>query len=323
MRIIKGTRALALFAVVAAACTGTGGGATSAPTAAATPAATPAASVEAPSAPAAESPSAEATPDACALTRLRLKNIGGLTIGADNPSYPPFFEPSDTNPDPWELGDPTNGKGFESAIANAIAKEMGFAPEQVSWVAVPFNNAIAPGPKDFDIYLTQVSYSPERAQAVDLSDGYYNVAQSVVGLKDTKIAKATTVAELKDFKFGAQVGTTSLKTIEDVVAPTAEPKVYDTNDAAIAALKNGQIDGLVVDLPTAFYVTSVQVEDGVIVGQFAPGAEAEHYSVALDKDSPLTPCVNAAIGRLDASGELASITQEWLADKADAPVLQP
>ena len=168
-----------------------------------------------------------------------------------------------------------------------------------------------------------MSYSPERAQAADLSDGYYNVAQSVVGLKDNKIAKAKSIADLKGYKFGAQVGTTSLQTIEDVIAPSAEAKVYDSNDAAIEALKNGQIDGLVVDLPTAFYVTAVQVDNGIIVGQFAPGAEAEHYSVLLDLGSPLTACVNAAIGRLTASGELAAITQKWLADKADAPVFTP
>ncbi len=317
MRTLRGLAGLAFVAAFAAACS-TGGGAS--PSAPASAAPTAAASVATSSAPSVEpSPSA----DACAPENLALKAPGTLTISADNPSYPPFFEPSDTNPDPWELGDPTNGKGFESAVAFALAEEMGFAKDKVAWIPTLFNNAIAPGPKDFDIYLTQVSYSPERAQAVDLSDGYYNVAQSVVALKDNKIAKATSIAALKDFKFGAQVGTTSLQTIQDVVAPSSEPKVYDSNDAAIEALKNGQIDGLVVDLPTAFYVTSVQVDNGVIVGQFAPGAEAEHYSVLLDLGSPLTACVNAAIGRLTDSGKLASITQEWLADKADAPVFQP
>jgi polar amino acid transport system substrate-binding protein len=315
MRIARGLAALTIVAAVAAACSSGGGAETPSPvaTAAATTAPTPT------TAPATPSP----TPDACAPANLALKTSGKLTIGADNPAFPPFFEASDTNPDPWENGDPTNGKGFEGAFAAALAQEMGFAPDAVTWVVTAFNNAIQPGPKDFDIYITQASYSPERAQAVDMSDGYYNVAQSLVALKDSKLAKATSIATLKDFSYGAQVGTTSLKTIQDVIAPTKDPAIYDTNDAAVAALKNGQIDGLVVDLPSAFYVTSVQVPDGVIVGQFAPGPTAEHYSVVLDKGSPLTACVNAAIGRLTASGKLASITKEWLADKADAPVLQP
>jgi polar amino acid transport system substrate-binding protein len=145
----------------------------------------------------------------------------------------------------------------------------------------------------------------------------------VVALKDSDLAGATSIAALRDFTFGAQVGTTSLQAIESVVAPTNETAIYDSNDAAIEALKNGQIDGLVVDLPTAFYVTSVQVEDGVIVGQFPAPEGGEHSSVVVDLDSPLTDCVNAAIGRLKDSGKLASITQEWLADKADAPVFQP
>ena len=269
MRIIKGTTALALLAVVAAACTGTGGGATSAPTAAATPAATPAASVAAPSAPAAESPSAEPSADACAPETLAVKTAGKLTIGADNPAYPPYFEPSDVATDPWEFGDPTNGKGFESATGFAIAEEMGFAKDAVTWVYTGFNNAIQPGPKDFDIYLTQVSYSPERAEAVDLSDGYYDLAQSLVVLAGSKFANATSIADLKDMALGAQVGTTSLKTITDVIAPNTEPKVYDTNDVAVKQLENGRIDGIVVDLPTASYIAFVEPGDGTIVGQFA------------------------------------------------------
>ncbi len=311
MRTTAGLTALALVALLAAACS-SGTTATPSPTAAPTAAPTTAPS-EAPS------PSA----DACAPDKLALKTAGKLTIGADNPAYPPFFESSDTNPDPWELGDPTNGKGFEGAFAAALAQELGFTKDTTTWIPVPFNNAIAPGPKDYDIYITQVSYSAERAQALDLSDGYYDVAQSVVALKDKPITKVTSIAGLKDFQYGAQVGTTSLNLINTVIAPSKEAKIYDTNDAAVEALKNGQIDGLVVDLPTAFYVTAVQVDNGVIVGQFAPTGEAEHYSVALDKDSPLTPCVNAAIGRLKDSGKLASLTQEWLADKANAPVFQP
>ena len=319
MRIIKGTSALALFAVVAAACTGTGGGATPAPTAAATPAPTAAAPSAAPT----EAPTPAPTADACAPENLALTTAGKLTIGADNPAYPPYFEASDTNPDPWELGDPTNGKGFESAVGFAIAEEMGFAKDAVTWIYTGFNNAIAPGPKDFDMYITQVSYSPERAQAIDISDGYYDLTQSLVVPAKSAFAKAATITELKDMQLGAQVGTTSLKTITDVVAPSKGPKVYDSNDAAVEALKNGQIDGLVVDLPTASYVAFVQLGDGNIVGQFANSAAGEHFGAALDKDSPLTPCVNAAIGRLAAAGTLDALAKEWLPDLVNVPVFQP
>jgi polar amino acid transport system substrate-binding protein len=279
---------------------------------------------EAPSEEPTEAPSPSPTLDACAPENLATITAGTLTIGADNPAYPPYFEPSDQNPDPWELGDPTNQMGFEGAVAYAIATEMGYAPDQVTWVVTPFNNAIQPGPKDFDLYLSQVSYSDERAQAVDLSDGYYDVAQSVVALEGSDLSKVTTISGLKDFVFGAQVGTTSYQLIQDVIAPSKEAKVYDTNDAAVEALGNGQIDGLVVDLPTAFYVTAAQVDNGVIVGQFPQVTGAsEHFSAVLDKGSSLTSCVNAAIGRLKDSGQLASITQEWLSDKANAPVFQP
>lgn len=321
MRTVKGVTALVFVAAIAAACS-SGGGATPTPTA--SPTAVPS---SAPTATPAPTPSP--TPDACAPANLALKTAGKLTIGADNPAYPPYFDPSSPDPSPWQLGDPTNGRGFEGAVAAAIAQQLGFTPATTDWVVTPFNNAIQPGPKDFDIYLTQVSYSAERAQAVDLSDGYYNVAQSVVALKTSKLVGVTSIAALKAFKFGAQVGTTSLKTITDTIAPTQEPLVFDTNDAAVEALKNGQIDGLVVDLPTAFYVTAAQIVDAKgdalasIVGQFAPGADAEHFSVVLDKGSALTACVNAAIAKIKDSGQLAQITQEWLADKASAPVFQP
>jgi polar amino acid transport system substrate-binding protein len=314
MRFVKGVTALALVAAFAAACTG----------GSASPAASSAASASAPaSAAASPSEAASASMDACAAASLPLKTAGTLTIGADNPAYPPYYQASDPNPDPWELGDPTNRLGFEGRVAWAIARNLGFVGDTVKWVATPFNNAIQPGPKDFDMYLTQVSYSPERAQAVDLSDGYYDVAQAVVAAKDSDLSKVTTISGLKDFQFGAQVGTTSLNTINTVVAPSKEAKVYDTNDLAVEALKNGQIDGLVVDLPTALYVTTAQFEDGVIVGQFAPTAESEHFSVVLDKDSPLTECVNEAIADLKATGELGVITTEELSTNVNAPVFQP
>jgi polar amino acid transport system substrate-binding protein len=317
MRTLKSIAALAIVAAVAAACSG-GTTATTAPSEVAPVSAAPSeAATTAPS----EAPSqvvAGCTPDT-----LQTLTAGKLTIGADNPAYPPYYQPSDPNPDPWELGDPTNRQGFEGRVAWTIARNLGYVGDDVQWVVTPFNNAIGPGPKDFDIYLTQVSYSDERAQAVDLTDGYYDVAQAVVAAKDSPLSKVTTISGLKDFQFGAQVGTTSFDTINTVIAPSKEAKVYDTNDLAIEALKNGQIDGLVVDLPTAFYVTAAQFTEGVIAGQFPAPEGGEHFSVVLDKDSSLTDCVNDAVGDLRASGELARIVQEELSDKVGAPVYQP
>ena len=307
---------LTLAGVLLAACTS---GATVAPSSAAPSVAPTTASTE---------PSVAASPsvDACAKDSLAVKTPGKLTIGTDNPAYPPYFQiPDGTATAPWELGDPTNGEGFEGAFAYALAAKLGFAEADVVWTVVPFDNSFAPGAKAFDLDINQVSAKPERAAAVDLSDGYYTLNQSVVALAANGLASAKTIAELKTFKFGAQVGTTSLDTITNVIAPNAPPMVYTTNDDAIAALKAKQIDGLVVDLPTAFYVTAVQVEQSAIVGQFEPptGADAEHFSVVLAKSSPLTACVNAAIAAMKSDGSLDAITKEWLADKAEAPVLTP
>jgi polar amino acid transport system substrate-binding protein len=308
-----------LVAVIAAACS-TSGGASPSASAAASVAASP--SAAAPSA----APSPSPAVDACAKDGLVTTAAGKLTIGTDNPAYPPYFQiPDGTATAPWELGDPTNGEGFESAFAYALAEQLGFAAADVAWVVVPFDNSFAPGAKTFDIDINQVSFKPERAEAVDLSEGYYTLNQSIVALKANGLAAAKTVADLKAFKFGAQTGTTSLDTINNVIAPTAAAMVYNSNDDAIAALTATQIDGLVVDLPTAFFVTAAQVENSVIVGQFAPpaGADAEHFSVVLDKGSPLTACVNTAIAALKSDGTLDAITQEWLSDKASAPVIQP
>ena len=309
---------LVLAGLALGACTS---GATPSPSPTAAPSV--AAASTAPSVEASVAPSA--TPDACAKDNLKLTTAGKLTIGTDNPAYPPYYDAVDNPTKPWQLGDPTDGKGFESAFAYALAQKLGFSQTDVTWIVVPFDNSFAPGAKKFDIDVNQVSYTAERAQAVDMSDGYYTLNQSVVALKADALASVTSIAGMKGFKFGAQVGTTSLDTINNVIAPTAAAKVYTTNDDAIAGLKAKQIDGLVVDLPTAFFVTAVQVPNSVIVGQFpAPsGAEAEHFSVVLAKGSSLTPCVNAAIAAMKSDGTLDSITKEWLSDKASAPVLQP
>ncbi len=335
MRTPKALAGLALAAALAAACTS---GSTATPAPSASPVASAAPSLAAASASASTAPSAApsaaaptATPNACAPANLALKTAGKLTIGTDNPAYPPYFAPSSPDPTPWQLGDPTNQQGFESAVAYAVAKQLGFTPDQVAWTVVPFDNSYQPGPKPFDFYIAQVSYTAARAKAVDMSDGYYFVAQSVVALKGNPLAKVTTISGLKNFKFGAQVGTTAYDTIKNTIQPSTAISVYNTNDAAIKALQARQIDGLVVDLPTAFYVTAAQIVDSKgnalanIVGQFpvSQGANAEHFSLVLAKGSPLTSCVNSAIQAITADGTLAQITQTWLADKASAPVFQP
>ena len=291
----------------------------------ATPSASPAAASVAPSVAASVAPSVAPSANPCAKDTLKLTAPGRLTIGTDNPAYPPYYDIPAAATKPWELGDPTDGKGFESAFAYALADKLGFAKTDVVWIVVPFDNSYAPGTKKFDIDVNQVSYTADRAAAVDMSDGYYTLNQSIVALKANKLASVTSIAAMKGFKFGAQIGTTSLDTITKVIAPTIAAKVYTTNDDAIAGLKAKQIDGLVVDLPTAFYVTAAQVDNSVIVGQFpAPtGADAEHFSVVLPKGSSVTNCVNSSIAAMKADGSLDAITKEWLSDKASAPVLQP
>jgi polar amino acid transport system substrate-binding protein len=319
MNISTRLGALAAIALIAVACTTTSTGGSASPSIASEPPVTEAPSV-APSEP------ASSAPEACAKDSLTTVAPGTLTIGTDNPAFPPYFEFSESPTEPWELGDPTSGGGFEGAFAYALAEQLGYSKEEVAWTVVPFANSFAPGPKPFDVYIGQVSYSPERAENVDLSEGYYFGNQSIVAVKGTPAASAKTLTELKAFRLGAQTGTTSYATITDVIAPTTEPMVYDTNDAALSALRAGQIDAIVVDLPTAFFMTAAQMEDeGVIVGQVegSENTNAEYFSVALSKDSELTDCVNAAIAALTDDGRLEAITKEWLTDKAAAPVLQP
>jgi len=220
------------------------------------------------------------------------------------------------------VSDPTSQKGLESATAYAIAQQLGFGPENVVWTPVPFNNAIQPGPKKFDILLNQVGYTPERAKATDLSDGYFDNNQAVVTDAD-RIANVSSVADLKKYQFGVQVGTTSLTYINDVIKPDKKVRVYNTTDAAIAALKAKQVDGLVLDLGTAFYVSAAQLDNGSIVGTLPQVGESEHFSVLLQKGSALTPCVNQAITALKADGSLDMIRKVWIEAQASVPALTP
>lgn len=250
-----------------------------------------------------ESAVESAATDECAFENLTTISPGMLTIGTDTPAYPPYFVDDD----------PTNGEGFESAVAYAVASQLGFAPTDIKWEVVPFNTSYAPGDKNFDFDINQISITPERAEVVDFSDGYYTVNQAVVAFNDSPIAGATSIAELKEAKLGAQVGTTSLSFVTDVVQPTDEPYVFnDTNDAK-SALQNGQIDGIVVDLPTAYYVTGVEFENSKIVGQFKATAEGEEFGLLLQKGNPLVTCVNKALTTLRDSGELQEIQDAWLA----------
>jgi polar amino acid transport system substrate-binding protein len=318
MRPIARNAALGLVALLAIAC----GPAAST--------ASPTATAATPTAVATAAPTAAPTQDACATENLALTTAGKLTIGTDNPAYPPYFSPREGgNSAPWEdlgfTGDPTTGEGFESATAYALATQLGFAKEDVAWVVVPFANSYAPGTKTFDFDINQISYTPARAQAVDMSDGYYSLNQAVVALKSNPVAGAKTIAELASYKFGAQLGTTSYQTIQDVIKPTKEASVYDTNDLAIEALKGKLIDAIVVDLPTSDFITNVQIEDGaaVTVGQLkgATGTD-EHFSLVLAKGSALTACVNSAIAALKAAGTLDQLASKWLPFQDGIPVLQ-
>jgi len=255
-----------------------------------------------------------ANPSSAATSGASLPTLtkGYLTIGTDNPAYTPWF---DSNK-------PANGKGFESAVAYAVAKQLGFPASKVKWVVAPFNTVIQPGKKSFDFDINEVSITPERAKAVDFSTGYYDVAQALVTTTKSKIAKAKSIADLANAKLGASVGSTSYSTINDVIKPKSKASVFDTNDLATAALKNGQIDGLVLDLPTAFYVAGAELTNGLIVGQFAPKAGSDQFGLVLTKGSTLTKSVSAAVDALRANGTLKALAAKWLASVGGAPVLK-
>ena len=256
----------------------------------------------------------------CSPSSLKLVDEGTLTIGADNPAYPPWFG-GDEKTKPWKVTDPYSGKGYEDAVAYSIAKLLGFTKAQVKWIVVPFNNSYRPGKKPFDLYMTQVSYKPERAKGVDFTKSYYFVNQTLVALKGKPIASAKSISALKGYKLGAQIGTTSADYISNVIKP-ASSRTYDTNDQAVQALKNGLIDGIVVDLPTAFYVTGVQVPTAKVVGRLKTVGAPEYFGAVLPKGSALTSCVNKALNRMWANGTIKKLQQTWLPSANSAPVLK-
>ncbi len=235
-----------------------------------------------------------------------------LTIATDDPAYEPWFSGNA----------PTNGKGFESAVAYAVAGRLGFAKDKVTWVKQSFSAAVSPAPKNFDFDINEFTITADRAKAVDFSTGYYDVTQAVVTVKGSKIAGAKSVAELKNARLGAQIGTTSLDALNKVIAPADKPTVFPTNDKAVEQLKNGQVDGIVVDTPTAFYMAAAQLDNGVIVGQLPSGTgKPEQFGLLLDKGSALTACASKAVDALRADGTFKKLQSTWLT-QAGAPELQ-
>ena len=256
----------------------------------------------------------------CAKGDLNLVSPGKLTVGTDNPAFPPWFGGSPKSL--WKVADPRTGQGFESAVAYAVAKQLGFAKSEVEWKHVTFANSYAPGPKPFDFDINEISFTPARAKVVSFSDSYYDVNQAVVVNKGTPIASVTDTAGLKQYELGAQLGTTSYQFIQDKIKPSKKPSVFPTNTGAVQALKNKQIDGLVVDLPTAFYVTAVQVPNSKVLGQFPTEPGGEHFGMVFQKDNPLVRCVNTALSKLRSGGTLKQLQQQWLAKATGAPILK-
>jgi polar amino acid transport system substrate-binding protein len=249
----------------------------------------------------------------CSPSTIQTHTAGTLTFGVDNPVFPPWFVGND----------PMNGKGFEGAMIQAVATELGYDASHIAYNTVKFNQAISPAPKSFDLDFDEFSIRASREKVVDFSSPYYDVNEAVIAVKGTKGANVTTLAGLQSLKLGAQIGTTNETTITDVIKPSQSPGIYNTNSLALQALKNQQIDGLLLDLPTAFYVTgSGQVPNSTVVGQLPAGSQPEQFGALLAKGSPVTSCVSKAIDALKADGTIAQIQDKWLSQVAKAPVLQ-
>ena len=257
------------------------------------------------------SDSTESASASCEKADLATIESGMLTIATGEPAYYP-----------WVIDDaPESGEGFEAAVAYAVATQLGFSKDEVKWVRTTFDGAVTPGEKNFDFNLQQFSITEERKAAVDFSSPYYTAPQAIVSFKGSKIDGKSSIADLKDAKLGAAVGTTSLDAIESQLG--LKPSVFNGNAAGVSALKNKQIDGLVVDLPTAFYLSGVEIENGIIVGQLPSTGSGDQFGLLLTKGSALTSCVSGAVDAITADGTLASITDTWLATNTGSPVLKP
>ena len=273
-----------------------------------------------PSSPSGTASQAPATAAECAQQNSSAFIAAGrLTIVTDNPAFPPYFAGGETkeNPD-WKFNDPYTGKGFEDAVAYEVASRLGLTADQVDWTVAPFNQTYKPGPKDYDFAIEQISFSPKRAQAVDFSDTYYDEAQAVVAVKGTPITNASSLSDLAQYTLAAPIGTTSFDLIQNTVGST--PAGFNTLNDTVQALNAGQVDGMVVDLPTALYVADPfvqQVKNSVVVGQFPVEGEPEHFGMTFTKGSALVGCVNQALSEMKDDGTLADITTTWLSEKTN------
>jgi len=257
---------------------------------------------------AASAPSADADATGAALQTV---TAGKLTIATGDPDYEPWFVDND----------PSNGKGFEGAVAHAVAAELGFSDTQIVWTRTGFDAAIAPGPKDWDLNIQQFSISEDRKKAVDFSSSYYTTTQAVVAAKGTPAASATSIADLKKAKVGVATGTTSY-TVAKAQLGTGDLSVFNSVDDVVQALKGGQIDAMITDLPGAFYVTAAQLENASVVGQFADDKGGDQFAFVLPKNSSLTPAVTKAVDALQKNGTIAELQKKWLSEAVNVPVLK-
>ncbi|HEU4970724.1 MAG TPA: ABC transporter substrate-binding protein [Gaiellaceae bacterium] len=259
-------------------------------------------------------PSSPAAIPGCSKSNLTLLKSGTLTIGTDNPAFPPFFGGAEKKP--WKISNPYSGQGYESAVAYAVASQLGFTKKQVAWTPLVWTASFKPGKKPFDIYLAQISYLPERAKNAAFSNSYYFVNQAVVANAGTPIARVRTMAGLRPYKLGVTIGTTAYDYVNSFVKPSQKPNVYDSQTDAVSALNAKQIDGIVVDFPSTGYIVNVQLKDGVIVGRLPTRGTREHFGLVLPKDSPNVRCVNRALNRLWANGTIKALQNRWIAKGA-------
>ncbi len=258
----------------------------------------------------------------CAPDQLNLVKKGQLTVATDNPAFNPWFAGGTPKGSTWKFNDPTTQKGYESAVAYAVAKQLGFAASGIKWVVVPFEQLFKPGPKNYDFDVNEVSVTAARKKSVAFSDSYYDTNQALVAIKGTPITKAKTLADLKKYKLGAQVGTTSYNYIVKNIKPDKQPAVYNNSNDVNSGLKTGGIDGIVVDLPTAFIITGAEeVPNSVVVGSFPTIGGGDHFGAVFAKGNSLVTCVNKALATLRANGTLKQLQNKWISN-AGAPVLK-
>jgi polar amino acid transport system substrate-binding protein len=241
----------------------------------------------------------------CDKSSLPLFEDGVLTVATDRPAY-----------EPWFSGSPKHYSGFEGDLATEVAKRLDLP---IEWVVEPFNKSYAPGDKDYDFDVNQISITPERAQVVDFSDGYFDDNQGFLAMEGNDIADATTIADLKEFQLGTQVGTTSLQFINETIQPSQQPQVFDTTNDAKSALESGQIDALVTDLVTTVYLRDFEIKGSVVTGQYPTH---EQFGMLFEKGNPLVTCVNEVLGEIRSDGTLDALQDKWLHDYLDVPTIQ-